>query len=246
MAGMLQQRDASCDKGHVYKQSMIHEGRSAIWLPRICPVCQDARDARDKAQQVDDERVAKMRRAMLELDVPPLYCTAVVDESGPQGAAHRAMAGYLKAFPDVPPIVVFGGSFGTGKTYLAYAVAQTVCRAGRTARMVKLTAMVRQLRGAWAPKAEANEDAVLKTYRRPDLLVIDEVSKHVLFQNQQVQQHLYDVVDDRVNHMRPTILTSNEDTAGLKALLGDALFDRLHRGQLLMFTGASLRRQKDS
>ena len=42
-----------------------------------------------------------------------------------------------------------------------------------------------------------------------------------------VQQHLYDIVDDRLEHHRPTILTSNEDAEGISEILGPALMSRL-------------------
>jgi DNA replication protein DnaC len=73
------------------------------------------------------------------------------------------------------------------------------------------------------------------------LQVIDEVSRHA-FYGQSIHQHLYDVIDHRIEYRRPTILTTNEEDDGLEAILRPALLDRVKlHGGVLEFGNASYR-----
>ncbi|MBK9693668.1 MAG: ATP-binding protein, partial [Gemmatimonadetes bacterium] len=149
---------------------------------------------------------------------------------------------YVAAWPQVEVLLLFQGGPGTGKGHLAWSLAKAVVSDhGGSARVVKLARLIRDLREPWRSKEGAGEERRLRAYRVPDLLVIDEVSRHA-FYGQSVQQHLYDVLDDRLEHQRPTILTTNETDAGIAEILGPALLDRLQgSGGVVRFGDASWR-----
>jgi len=91
------------------------------------------------------------------------------------------------------------------------------------------------------PAGMKSEKADYTENYKPDLLVVDEVSRHA-FYGDNVSQHLYDVVNDRIEECRPVVLTSDESVAGIKAILGPALVDRLDgEGGTLEFTWRSFR-----
>ncbi|MGP3965734.1 ATP-binding protein [Nonomuraea sp. 3N208] len=71
-----------------------------------------------------------------------------------------------------PACSTFLGPPGVGKTMLAIGLAVAACRAGYTVYFTTLDDMVRQLKAADAIGRLA---AKMKTYTRPDVLVLDEV-----------------------------------------------------------------------
>lgn len=140
---------------------------------------------------------------------------------------------YIAAWPDrheqdspFPFIAVFRGAPGSGKGHVAWSIARAVvAEHGGTARLVVLSDAIRDLREAWSrARGESSEQARLARYRNPDLLVIDEVSRHALYG--EPSQHLYDLVAAREADLRPTILTTNETPADFARLVGPALESR--------------------
>lgn len=248
-------RDMVCACGETFEQSKVR--CMTLWMPQFCSACRD-RQAEDVAEArrlrlVADaarQREERVRRSLESLAIRPKYAAATVanfavhgnaEDMAAQGRVLQLVRRYLAEWPNVEPILAMIGHPGTGKGHLAWAIAKDVAGThGASVQVVKLADMVRRLRATWRKDGESEED-VLAFYRRQGLLVIDEVSTHA-FYGQNVHQHLYDVLDDRLEHQRPTILTSNENDEGLAAILRPALWDRLHDGGgALEFTWGSWR-----
>lgn len=221
----------------------------------ICDPCRAAQDAHHaKREREEREAAAEARRRgrLAELDPPALFADVTLEglvlfgSSAQQLATQNAVAWarrYLAGWPTpAAPLAVFVGAPGCGKTMAAWAIARAVVHEleGR-AVVTKCAKMVRDIRGAWKLRdADGEEDRRIARYVAPDLLVLDEVSRHAFYG--EPTQTLYDVLDGRLEACRPTILTSNEDDAGLAALLGPALMDRLALGGVVDFGQESYRR----
>ena len=231
-------------------------GLSAARRAWLCPSCQGERDHKD-AEQARQDRRAVQRITGASLTVPPLYARASFDTwdviGNPGGGAgadeqaktlQRALQGrglaYLSRWPTVPPMLVLRGEPGTGKGHWLWSVARALAAEGVSARVTKLSDLIRRLRSRWGggkrDEGEA-EDRVLAEFRGLDWLAIDEVSRHA-FYGESIAQHLYDVIDHRMEWGLPTILTSNETVADLAAILRPALWDRLHDGGGVIDFGA--------
>jgi DNA replication protein DnaC len=231
---------ARCACGQSYERGgLVVAGQSTIYTAHRCPACQGAFDATVAQRLAEDrQRDQETHRDILlrDLAVPPLYADATIEtfraygtpeEKASQMRALQLCRRLVAAWPPDTMTYALVGPPGTGKTHLIWGIAKAVVTAwGGTARVVKLSAMIRDLRGAWNRDGGPDEETRLHKYRSPDLLVIDEVSRHA-FYGKEIFQHLYDVVDDRIQYRRVTLLTSNEDDAGLNAILGPALIDRL-------------------
>jgi DNA replication protein DnaC len=128
---------------------------------------------------------------------------------------------------EFPHIAIFAGEPGTGKGHIAWAIARAVavCH-GDTVKFAVLSDAIRDIREAWKQRAGEgpSERARLEAYRRPQLLIIDEVSKHAF--HGEPSQHLYDLVAWREQRLQPTIITTNEKSKDLASLLGPALVSR--------------------
>lgn len=189
------------------------------------------REAEERAFQI----AARRNNAIAALDVPPLYQGVTLDGFEMHGdpAARQCQARvlqlarrYVGSWPDVPSIVVFIGTPGTGKGHVAWSLAREVVEnLDGTARVCVLSDVIRDLRDSWRQQDDGpTESERLRRYRGPDLLVIDEVSRHSFYG--QPQQHLYDLIAWRELYKKPTIITTNESGDALADVLGPALSSR--------------------
>lgn len=240
---------ATCLRPVRFTQLRWSDGRHLPPSAR-CADCLAAEAAPDPASDAQNGRHAAQGRRRRDFVVPPLYEGATLDsfvlwgteaERKAQGRVLRTMKKYAAKFPDVPALVLLKGNNGTGKGHLTWAVARAVVAKKHTVTVVKFATMIRELRASWRTGDGPSEEQQLRTLRTPDLLVVDEVSRHA-FYGDNVSQHLYDVVNERMEQRHPVLLTSDESVAGIKAILGPALIDRLEgEGGTLDFTWRSFR-----
>ncbi len=218
-----------------------------------CPACREKADGARRARMEVEHRDARLRAVRQGLAVPPLYRAATLENFTPHGTegdrrtqtrCGNVARRWLALWPDVPVVQVWIGGYGTGKGHLLWSVAKQLVEAHRiSARVVKLADLIRELRASWGSDRDAApEELVLVKYRAYDWLAIDEVSAHAF--RGEPKQHLYDVVDHRLEYSRPTILTSNESEDGVSELLGGALLSRVNgAGGIVRFGGADYRLQ---
>lgn len=139
--------------------------------------------------------------------------------------------------------VVITGATGTGKTYLACALAQQACRKGYRAAYRRATRLSDELLLARADGSHAN---ALKRYARIDVLVIDDWGMAPL--KDQDRRDLYELLDDRYG-ARSTIITSQLPPAKWHDYVGDpmvadAVCDRvLHNSHRIVLKGPSRRKE---
>ena len=128
-----------------------------------------------------------------------------------------------KRYPDAGIIIL--GNYGTGKTHLAVAVCRVLAAAGYSVSFTKCSEMLKKVKETWGKFSDEAERAVIRTFRLPDLLVIDDCG--VQFNSDAERNIFYDVVDFRYDHMRPTIITANCNEGELKMLIGERVYDRM-------------------
>jgi DNA replication protein DnaC len=102
------------------------------------------------------------------------------------------------------PKAVFVGNTGLGKTHLSKALGLAVCQSGRSTLFTKASSIVNSLAAAKATHALENE---LKRYRRPDLLIIDELGYVTM--DLEAGNLFFQVISDRHERGLGTIVTTN-------------------------------------
>jgi DNA replication protein DnaC len=141
--------------------------------------------------------------------------------------------------------VVITGATGTGKTYLACALAQQACRRGHRAAYRRASRLSDELTLA---RADGTYGRVLARLARVDVLVIDDWG-HAPLKDAE-RRDLVEILDDR-HGSRSTIMTSQLPIAKWHDHIGDptnadAICDRvLHNAHRLVLKGPS-RRKEDS
>jgi DNA replication protein DnaC len=139
--------------------------------------------------------------------------------------------------------VVITGATGTGKTYVACALAQQACRKGFRALYLRATRLNEELTIAHADGTYAN---VLARFARADVLVIDDWG--LAPPKDQERRDLLEIVEDRYG-ARSTIITSQVPPTKWHDHIGDptvadAVCDRLlHNAHRLVLKGPSRRKE---
>jgi len=141
--------------------------------------------------------------------------------------------------------VVITGATGTGKTYVACALAQQACRKGYRAVYRRASRLTDELTLA---RADGSYARVLARLARVDVLIIDDWA-HAPLRDQE-RRDLLEILDDRYD-TRSTIMTSQLDSKLWHDHIGDptnadAICDRiLHNAHKVRLKGPSLRDPKE-
>lgn len=221
-------REAVCPEHGPYLSANII-GR--IWSQ--CAGCEAEREAKRAAAEADARRQAaeeRHGRQLAAVRIPERFGRCdfagfVADTDGKRHA-QTVLRDYAERFDDhlrVGASLVLSGKPGTGKSHLAGAVLRALC--DRSVRYITCLDMIRAVRDTWRRDSERSETQVLDYLASLDLLVIDELGMQ--YGTDGEQTIIFDVLDRRYREMRPVILITNQDREGLKAFVGDRVFDRL-------------------
>lgn len=131
--------------------------------------------------------------------------------------------------------LMFLGAVGTGKTHLASGI---VYECGGLYRLAP--AIIEEIRRAKSFTAKESEAEILDNYGSARLLVIDEIGRGVVAAEEQYM--LYQIINERYNRRKPTVLISNQTKKDFLNYVGIAAADRLtESAQVVEFTGKSYR-----
>lgn len=199
-----------------------------------------------------DECFARLSQQVMEFDdtprranlqIPKAYMSATFATLVPHGddenqkkitKAVRIGSRFLTAYPAretndaFPMVLVLRGGNGTGKTHWMWALASAMVDVhDATVSITDASDLVREIRARWGGQKEgASEAEVLARYRKVDLLIINELSRHAIFG--EPTQHLLEIINPRLEAERPTVIVTNETSDGsLAKLLGPALNSRV-------------------
>jgi DNA replication protein DnaC len=211
-------------------------------MPRIsrefwsrCPACA----ANERAQQEAEDSAAQTRRkqqalqvAIGQAGVPERFQTRsfenFVADTPEKQRALAVSRRYADTFADSLKSgrgLVFLGQPGTGKSHLAAAILMSMVQR-HAVLYTTCMRMIRTVRDTWRRDSERSEREVLNMLSvEVDLLVIDEVG--VQYGTDGEKTILFEVLDRRYSELRPTILLTNQDAAGLTEAVGDRIADRL-------------------
>ena len=139
--------------------------------------------------------------------------------------------------------VLICGPTGTGKSHLAQALGHAACRRGYDALFTTAYKMLAYINGG---RADGTQERRLKSYLKPDLLLIDDFGLKPL--QPPAPEDLYDIINERYEQ-GSILLTSNRAPTEWYDLFGDPLLasaglDRLaHDANVLFLQGESYRAQ---
>lgn len=140
--------------------------------------------------------------------------------------------------------ILIVGATGTGKTYLACALAHKACLEGFTARYERLSRLLESVQVA---RADGTYPKLMATLAKTDVLVLDDWGIAPIPGTG--RNDLLEILDDR-HGSRSTIVTSQLPVTEWYATIGDAtladaILDRVvHNAHRIVLTGDSMRKKR--
>lgn len=233
MTADTQTRQAKCEMHGDYVSRNAH---GLYWTK--CPACATEARAAEDERRVEREKVEALLRWQKRLGhscIPDRFRDRTLENyiteiEGQRRALEFATA-YADDFDDDALAsgrgALFVGKPGTGKTHLAVAIALQIMRDGRTTTALYSTAMraVRRVKDSWGRGSTESETEAVAALTDPDLLILDEIG--VQFGSETEKLIAFDVMNCRYERRLPTLLLSNLDADGVRAFLGERIFDRM-------------------
>lgn len=120
--------------------------------------------------------------------------------------------------------LIFIGKSGTGKNHIAVSlIKHIIFEEQKTGLIIKASKIVRSIKETWNG-CGMKESQVINEYTSTDLLVIDEIG--VQYGAPFGKKILSEIIDDRYEDKKPTILITNHTLKELSEILNDPSVDR--------------------
>lgn len=218
-----------------------------------CPGC--AKDSQEKAREAEAAAAQELarktwERRIGEAGIPERFRSRTLESfivtTENQGKALEFATAYAAGFAEAMASgksALFLGKPGTGKTHLAIGIGLEIMRQKET-RSVYFTTVIRAIRrikDTWSRGAAESESEAISDLTFPSLLILDEVG--IQYGSDTEKMILFDVLNDRYENRKPTLLLSNLALDDVKAYLGERVFDRLREdgGEVVTFDWGSHR-----
>jgi DNA replication protein DnaC len=197
---------------------------------------------REVHQRADKRHAALLKRARLKY---PQACIEDVDGRAGRGFERPALMSLaLSRWVEDGTAILMTGPTGSGKSWLACALAQYACRRGQSALYLRVPRLAEELR---ILHGNGGFTRWLAAVARTDVLLLDDWALAAM--DGPTRADLMEVIDDRAG-TRATIIASQLPVEHWHAWIGDAsiadaILDRLlSRSHRLALKGKSLRAQR--
>lgn len=244
-------RPAQCDKHGTFT--------SRNYLGNVWSRCQKcARETeqaeREKTKRLEVEKRDKAWRDSLGCAlIPERFQSCTLDTYVATNEGQRHALAFATAYAaDFHRIMrtgrgaLFLGMPGTGKTHLACGIALKIMEGGEyVALFTTVMRAMRRVKDTWRKGSKESETQAIKALVFPHLLILDEIG--VQFGSETEKNIIMDVINERYEQRKPTIMLSNLELEEVKAFIGERVFDRLREdgGEYIPFTWGSHRGSGD-
>ena len=219
-----------------------------------CPSCAAERKAENEAKKLARqraEREEKIAALVSRSSIPSRFADRTFDGYRATLPGQKIALGVCRAYADgwkereeQGASLVLTGMPGTGKTHLACAIANAVMREHMaSALFVPVAVMMRAIKSTYRQDSQRTEQQVIDQLVEQDLLILDEVGVNIGSEHEKLL--MFEVLNERYQELKPTILISNLNTDDLEDFLGQRVMDRYREcGSVIAFNWDSHRGAK--
>jgi len=239
-----------CEEHGEYEAELFRVTKKGPWLGGACPKCEEVRKNKeeedDRRRQIA-ERERRIAALMNRSGIPKRFEGRTLDNYSVDTGGQKRALSIAKKMADSDPStgtsLVFCGKPGTGKTHLACGVAHKWMQSGRPALFATVLAAIRHIKSTYSRGSETTEEQAIAVFTDVDLLVLDEIGVQLGTEHEKML--LFEIINERYQEMRPTILISNLTREELTDYLGDRVMDRFREsGAVVAFDWGSYRGAK--
>ncbi len=210
-----------------------------------CPTCEQVlAKAEQEAKQLrfEQEAAAAWSAKQDAAGVPLRFRDRTLESYSAQTDAQKSAlkwaSDYAMQFDEVLASgrgMLFLGRPGTGKTHLACAIANHLLLKGVDVYYATVQRALRRVKDTWNREAEETENAAVAAMTRPALLILDEIG--VQFGSETERNLLFDILNERYERCKPTLLLSNLAKQDVAKYLGERVMDRMREdgGRVVTF-----------
>lgn len=140
-------------------------------------------------------------------------------------AAQELVALFLKG--EANEGLIFTGQVGAGKSFLACCIANAVLAAGKEVLFVNVPDFLDEIRATYSEEAdvEHSEHELLGLAKGVPLLILDDLGAFIY--TEWARQKIYSVLNHRLNHRLPVVITTNVALEELEDYLGQRTTSRI-------------------
>ena len=216
-----------------------------------CPACVAAdrvEERRRAARAAQSRMAADWQRRLGHAGIPLRFQDRTLDRFVVSHVAQERALGFARAYVAQFDQVLatgrsalFVGKPGTGKTHLAAGMGLALMARHRSVLFLTVLRALRLVKDTWSRGSEWSESDAVARLARPDLLILDEVGMQ--FGSRTEENILFDVLNERYESRRPTLLISNLSVDEVREVVGERIWDRLREdgGDVVTFDWASYR-----
>lgn len=210
-----------------------------------CPRCIAEQQAAEEARRLQAESDAIKRKweaRIGQAGIPERFRDRSLDRYAAENDGQKRALAFARSYADgffdaknAGKSALFLGLPGTGKTHLAIGIALQIMTEGRTAMFATVMRAIRTIKDTWRKGADMSEADAIDALVFPDLLILDEIG--IQFGSEAEKLLLFDVLNERYERRRPTILLSNLTAKEVSGYLGERIMDRLREdgGEVIVF-----------
>ena len=150
---------------------------------------------------------------------------------------------YAKTFDVNSRNILMRGNTGLGKTHLSLAIAREVIENGFGVIYCSTPEILSKLEKERFGKSYENSEDSEETLKECDLLILDDVGSE--FQTSFTKNIIYNIINFRISHQKPTIISTNLELEVLETIYSQRLVSRLWGEYVIMnFVGRDIRQVK--
>lgn len=230
-----------CGKCHTHKQCRVTLFGKEKLMPCNCKCRQEQIAAEEQARKEQQrlDRIHRLKANGLQDKALLVYTFDKADSENPaMKYAHRYVTHWTEVKAEGQGLLFWGG-VGTGKTFAAAGIANTLTEQGVPVLMTNFSKILNSLSGMFSE----DRNKYLASFGEFDLLIIDDLG--IERNSEYAQEQVYNMVDSRYLSRLPFIITTNLTLAELKEpkdIAHARIYDRiLERCAPVRFSGRNYR-----